>query len=255
MNILLAIDASPSSEAAINEVMARPWPSGTTVEVLSVVEMPSWALPEVVEEAVRRTEELVKRATEQLRSRGLKAGPRILSGHPKEVIVDHAGQMATDLVVIGSSGDTGLTRLLLGSVADVVRFSPCSVEVVRGAARQMGAPMKVLLATDGSDGSALAAWSIALRPWPPDTEIRIFNVVDLGLSFLQAAFEPPFGQSAALEEQRAEAMKHSQEAIRSAEEILTGVGLKTSEMVSVLVDPPQQLILNDAAEWGADRSE
>jgi len=38
MKILLAIDPSAASEAALDEVAVRPWPPGTTVEVLGVVD-------------------------------------------------------------------------------------------------------------------------------------------------------------------------------------------------------------------------
>ena len=38
MKILLAIDASPFSEAAVNEIAARPWPRTTIVRVLSVIQ-------------------------------------------------------------------------------------------------------------------------------------------------------------------------------------------------------------------------
>ena len=252
MQILLAIDSSSASEAAVNEVALRPWPIGTTIELLGVIEPAhSWAVSQVVEEVTRRTENLVQRAAERLQSCGLKARPLVLSGDPKAVIVDHAADLEADFVVVGSHGVTGLTRFLLGSVAKaVVRFSPCSVEVVRRVAT--GGPMKVLLATDGSGCSVLAARSIAERPWPSGAEIRILSVVELGLSTFQAFLEPPFVDSSAMEMLRADAMKHSQDAILAAEQIVTGTGLKASTTVSVLVESPKQIILDEASHWNAD---
>jgi nucleotide-binding universal stress UspA family protein len=48
------------------------------------------------------------------------------------VIVEEASTWSADLIVMGSHGYTGLTRLLLGSVASyVVNHAPCSVEVAR----------------------------------------------------------------------------------------------------------------------------
>ena len=38
MKILLAVDASEYSADAVREVAGRPWPTGTTVRVLSAVE-------------------------------------------------------------------------------------------------------------------------------------------------------------------------------------------------------------------------
>jgi len=126
--------------------------------------------------------------------------------------------MKADFVVIGSHGSTGITRFLLGSVARaVVRFSPCSVEVVRARMREDDGRrgMKVLLATDGSDCSLKVACSIAGRSWPTGTEIRILSVIELVVPALQ----PPYW-SPAMETLRSDAMKRAQDAIMAAEKIL-----------------------------------
>lgn len=53
-------------------------------------------------------------------------------GNPSSEIIDYAKQNAIDLIVIPSSGRTGLSRFFLGSVAErVVRFSHCPVLVTR----------------------------------------------------------------------------------------------------------------------------
>jgi nucleotide-binding universal stress UspA family protein len=254
MKILLAIDSSPASQAAVREVSARPWPAGTTVEVLSAVEPPhTWSPSEVMEELTRQTQQLVQRAAEQVRAAGLTATAQVLSGDAKSVIVDRAAAAGAGLVVLGSHGTGGLTQFLLGSVARaVVRFAPCSTEIVRSsAAERAGRGMKLLLASDGSDSSALAARSIGARPWPPDTEVRIFSVVELALTDFQAAFDLPF-DSTTNEKIREDAMRHAQEAIRNAEAILTAANLQTSESISVLIEPPEKIILDEAATYGAD---
>lgn len=53
-------------------------------------------------------------------------------GNPSSEIIDYAEQNAVDLIVIPSSGKTGIARFFLGSVAErVVRFSHCPVLVLR----------------------------------------------------------------------------------------------------------------------------
>ena len=53
-------------------------------------------------------------------------------GHPSAEIIDYSSHNAIDLIVIPSSGRTGLARFFLGSVAErVVRFSHCPVLVIR----------------------------------------------------------------------------------------------------------------------------
>lgn len=53
-------------------------------------------------------------------------------GNPSSEIIDYAQHHGIDLIVIPSSGRTGLQRFFLGSVAErVVRFSHCPVLVLR----------------------------------------------------------------------------------------------------------------------------
>ncbi|MCA9589414.1 MAG: universal stress protein [Myxococcales bacterium] len=60
-----------------------------------------------------------------------KAEPRIIEGNAAAEIARLAETTGASLVVTGTHGRTGLTRLALGSVAEkIVRLSPCSVLVV-----------------------------------------------------------------------------------------------------------------------------
>jgi nucleotide-binding universal stress UspA family protein len=57
----------------------------------------------------------------------------ILEGSPAEEIIDFAEKNDIDLIVMGTHGITGISRFLLGSVAEnVVRHSKKAVLVVRG---------------------------------------------------------------------------------------------------------------------------
>jgi nucleotide-binding universal stress UspA family protein len=56
----------------------------------------------------------------------------LIEGDPATEIVRHAEESATDLIVMGTHGRSGLERLLMGSVAEkVMREAPCSVLVVK----------------------------------------------------------------------------------------------------------------------------
>lgn len=252
MKILLAMDFSPASEAALFAVASRPWPEGSSVEVLHVLETSGILDESAIVELTRRAESLVQGACERLRSEGMATEPMILRDDPKALIVERAAQIGADFVFIGSHEKSRLARILLGSTAQaVVRNAICSVEVVH-TAPPADRGMKILLATDGSESSAWAAQSIAQRPWPKDTEVRILSVVELTLTVMQAAFEPPFPDPAAMEALREVAMKRAQDAIASAEKVLSESGLKTSEDISVLVEPVKHVILDNATQWGAD---
>jgi nucleotide-binding universal stress UspA family protein len=251
MKLLLAIDGSAAGRTALDEIIANPWPVGTTVEVLHVVEPAHlWTTSVTAEELTRRSAELLTGAVAQLRAGGLETEGAMLNGDPKSVILDRAAHAAADLVVVGSHGSAA-TRFLLGSVAAaVVRYAPCSVEIVRGPVH--AGARKVLLAADGSAGSEAAARSIAARPWPTGTEVRVLSVVELILPSVIALLEPPFIHSAQVEALRGEAMKRTEEAVESACGIVAAACPNVSQSVSVLLDGPRKVILDEAAQWGAD---
>lgn len=143
MKILLAIDDSNFSQAAVQSVVGRAWSPGTEVRVLNVVEPPSLLLgremtgndPEFewVWKALReQAKALVMKATDVLRKSGLNVTTALEEGDPKSKIIDVAKEWRADLIVLGSHGRKGLSRFLMGSVSEaVVRHAHCSVEIVR----------------------------------------------------------------------------------------------------------------------------
>ncbi len=252
MKILLAVDSSASSDVAIEAVAAGPWPPATTVEVLTVVE-PCEA-PALVEALNRSARELLHDVLQRLTAAGVAATTRMLCGEPKAVIVDRAAEINAGLVVVGSTTAISLTRFLLGSVAAAVaRFAPCSVEIARGRARDEESPsaVRILLATDGSECSELAARYVAERPWPLGSEVHIISVVELSVPVFRIPY-PPYFDPRAMEELRAEAMKRTEEAVMTAEQIVTDAGLPVSGTVAVPCASPKELILEEANKWGAD---
>jgi nucleotide-binding universal stress UspA family protein len=255
VKILLAVDASAPSETAIRAVAGRPWPPNTAMEVISVVE-PSyvWNVPSLVDGLRQGAEEQIQAIANRLRASGCAVTTRMLFGDPKAVIVDHAAEIRADLIVVGSHGTDGLKQFLLGSVANaVVRFAPCSVEIARANANGgAGNPVsRVLLATDGSEYSEVAARSVADRPWPAGCEVRVFSVVELHVPLFQAPY-PPYLNPHAMEDLRGEAMRRAEQALMAAEQIVVDAGLAESSTVAVPVATPQELILKEAADWGAD---
>jgi nucleotide-binding universal stress UspA family protein len=63
------------------------------------------------------------RAAEQLSSRGLAVQTLLLSGEPRQVIVEQAEQLHPDLIAMATHGHGWAKRMVLGSVADHVRHN------------------------------------------------------------------------------------------------------------------------------------
>lgn len=146
MKILLAVDGSSCSDAAVEEVARRPWPEGSSVKVLTTFELPSpptpegWALPanyfEDMDMALRnQAQNIVDRAIATLKpklNKTIAIDAQIIPGAPRSVILDEAENWGADLIVVGSHGYRAWERFLLGSVSQsVVSHAKCSVEVVR----------------------------------------------------------------------------------------------------------------------------
>ena len=144
VRVLVAVDNSPDSNAAVDAVCRRNWPKGSEVALVAVVDTvlaitPNPAEPsvmkwiEVSDEAnwdqVRR---LFEPAAEKVRAAGLHAEILIRRGHPADQIVDEAHSWGADCIFLGAKGTRGIDRLLLGSVSSAVSArASCSVEVVR----------------------------------------------------------------------------------------------------------------------------
>ena len=88
--------------------------------------------PPVTEKAREYAEELLEPARELAADRGRDLETEILAGKPDDRIVEYAEDEGCDVIVVGSHGREGISRVLLGSVAEnVVRRSPTPVVVVR----------------------------------------------------------------------------------------------------------------------------
>lgn len=145
MRVLLPVDGSVHSDAAIEEVAGRQWPSGAEVEVLTVVHssVPQLPDPALVMMAVHheRTQELLEQApklvdaaAEQIRRQApqLVVVTKVLEGRPVDLILKEAADWGADLIVLGSHGRSPVKQALLGSVASgVAADAACTVEIIR----------------------------------------------------------------------------------------------------------------------------
>src|SRR5215831_16586198 len=104
MRIMLAIDGSSFSDAAVNEVATRPWPTQSEVRVVSVVEPPllptveTWVPPENYIEALEKAGEdaarvVIKKAADRIVSQQndrITITTKSIRGYPKQAILDAA---------------------------------------------------------------------------------------------------------------------------------------------------------------------
>jgi nucleotide-binding universal stress UspA family protein len=139
--ILMATDFSQCSEDAFQEAVSLAKDAGAVLRVLHVYQPPTtavvpFATVEMYEELDREAREDAGRTldlwTRRATDRGVRATPVLRRGIADVEIVDAAIRERADLVVLGTHGRRGASRLLLGSVASrVIAEAPCPVLTIR----------------------------------------------------------------------------------------------------------------------------
>ena len=139
--ILVATDFSESARAALEQAGELARALHASLDLVHVWEVPAFLPGELLVADGASLLDLVKnRAQERMAALVADAErdgihPSAINcvlGVPHAAIVDAAVAGGHDLIVLGSHGRTGLSRVLLGSVAErVVRHAPCTVVVAR----------------------------------------------------------------------------------------------------------------------------
>ena len=144
--VVIGVDGSASSLAAVKEVAARRWSPGSEAHVVvvhdpfvptilgNVVSPFAETVGDVNNEERAWADKIAERDAEELRGANLTVSTVIEAGDPKRVLVSHAEDWGADSIFVGSTGfSSRVERFLLGSVsAAVAARAHCSVEVVRG---------------------------------------------------------------------------------------------------------------------------
>ena len=144
VRLLIGVDNSSDSKAAVEAVCNRSWPVGTEVGLLVVVDTVMAVIPDPAEPSAAKwievadknnwdqVREIFEPLAQRLRSTGLRAEVLIRRGNPADQILEEADTWGADCIFAGAKGTRGIDRLLLGSVSSAVAArAHCSVEVVR----------------------------------------------------------------------------------------------------------------------------
>ncbi len=136
--IVVPLDGSPCSESALRSAsfMARAFNAElklVTVEDIALPIYPGEVDAEMISDVQKNHEAYLNRRAHELREEGCCVTIAVLKpGPPADRILDEVHRERADLIVVGSHGRTGLTRVLLGSVAEkLARQAPCPVMIAR----------------------------------------------------------------------------------------------------------------------------
>jgi nucleotide-binding universal stress UspA family protein len=243
MKILVPVDGSPASNAAVHFVASRLSLDGASVaqvELLNVQPtLPLQPARVAGRSQVRAHHEsqantILAPAARILRKAGIDAGSRCLVGSPG-VALGQLAQREADLVVMGSHGQTSIATMLLGSVSNtVLATSDVPVLLVRRTGRfapMSKRPLRIGVAVDGAkDSRAAVRFLLKHRAlFDGASDITLISVVpDPSLAYIAGMAEmtvTPFSAEQAAEVQH----KVFERAIGSARTLVRDAGLTAIE--------------------------
>ncbi len=136
-HLLVATDFSPAAQAALNWAARLAKQGEATLLLVHALEEspnPGGPIPQSQEQGRKGPddhqppEQRLETLVSSLKGQGLTAEGICVSGMPVQVILDEAARCAADVIVMGTEGKRGLSRMMLGSVAEqVIRRSGCPV--------------------------------------------------------------------------------------------------------------------------------
>ncbi|MFO7834453.1 MAG: universal stress protein [Halohasta sp.] len=133
--VLVPMDRSSHARAALREALELfPEAEIHVLHVLQITKPEGTATQSGDELAAETADEVLDAAVDIAAQYARSVRTTVLEGHAAKTILAYADQHDIDHIVVGSRGSSGLSRLLLGSVAEsVARRSPCSVTIARPA--------------------------------------------------------------------------------------------------------------------------
>jgi nucleotide-binding universal stress UspA family protein len=140
VRLIVGVDGSPDSDAAVRAITERHWPKGSEVCVVSGVIIPPpmateqlvFQIEQWITDEKTRVAEAVEAAARKLQEIGLATSSVMREEDPKGLLCAEAESRDADCIFVGTTGMGRIERMLIGSVSSAVAVrAHCSVEVVR----------------------------------------------------------------------------------------------------------------------------
>ena len=269
MKLLLAYDGSRCAESAIDDLCQAGLPETGDALLIAVAEV--WlpprdaiaepALPyidDIVRAHLERSEKELEEAWSQARQavarlRITLPGWTVTSlatyGSPAWEILSASDEFDADLIVVGSHGQSALSRFFLGSISQkVLTEARCSVRVARGKNQIDPAPARIVVGFDGSRGSSAAVDAVVARRWNEGSEVRLVAATEEITPSAITRFVAPVAKM--VEEVNITEQHWIDHLAGPALEKLRQIGVEAS--IHIHNGNPKDIIVEEAESWGAD---
>jgi nucleotide-binding universal stress UspA family protein len=138
--ILVPLDGSETSEAILSEIEKLASAFGSSICLLHVV--PTLIFPGAVESALQyetiaealtnEGEAYLRTVEKRLKDKGLTVESQLVHGNEAHVILEHSDRKDIDLIAMSTHGRSGVSRWLLGSVAEkIIRHATKPIVLLR----------------------------------------------------------------------------------------------------------------------------
>jgi nucleotide-binding universal stress UspA family protein len=177
VRILLAVDGSEHSQAALRLLCDLPLPPQSQVTAVSVI-VPRHGRDRPLLEAA------LQQARILLGEKGVAVETFLGSGHPSETLIGLARQMDSDLIVMGARGRHAPWEILLGGTAQqVIEYAGAPVLMARVPYNGL---RRILVAIDGSACSDQMVEHLAHFAIPSNADVRVIHVLPAMIELVPA---------------------------------------------------------------------
>ena len=136
LKVLVAVDGSEVSDLAVKRAGQYTGLANVDLTLLTVLEdiVSYKKIPDtlIYQERKKEAEKILRKAKKNLKDHGVDCKTKVAAGPVASEIVRIAEEQNVTSIFVGSRGNRGLKRMLLGSVADdVIRHAHCPVTIIR----------------------------------------------------------------------------------------------------------------------------
>ena len=269
MKLLVAYDGSNCSDAAIDDLVQAGLPLNGEALAVSVSEI--WMpLPDAESEnsdpyleelgkhyrergeaALAEAKHLADRAADRLKVvlPGWEISSEASYGSPAWEVLSTADKFGADLIVVGSHGQSAISRIVIGSISQkILTEAFCSVRVARGRVDVDPSPQRLVIGFDNSKGAEAAVDAVVSRRWMDGSQVRLVSVLDPVKPSLIGRLIPPVAK--AVDEINESEVRWIEEKAESALAKLRNAGLDAS--LHLHAGNPKRMIVEEAEHWSAD---